>query len=131
MNMQTIPIRGTTTTADATPVRSVAIPLPADGAWCITGRVVATDTASGRSRSVAFSPVLSGYSAGGVPHENDGAQGAIPMAPATGFGVAGVGIAPVFSGQGPSAPVCELQFTGAAGVNIAWGWNLSVEALGL
>lgn len=131
MNMQTIPIRGKTTTADATPVRKVAIPLPAEGGWRVKGTVIATDTATGRSSSVVFSPALSGYSAGGVARENDGAQGGIPMAPAAGFGVGSVAIAPVFSGQSPDAPVCELQFTGAAGVTIAWGWNLSVESLGV
>jgi hypothetical protein len=130
MNMQTIPVRGKTTTADATPVRKLAIPLPADGAWCITGKVIAVDSAAGRSRSVTFTPTISGYSAAGVARENDGEQG-IPMFPATGFGVVGVTITPVFSGQGPDAPVCELQFTGAAGVTIAWGWDLSVTALGL
>jgi hypothetical protein len=131
MNQQTMHIRGSATTADATPVRKVAIPIPAAGGWRITGTVFATDSATNRSHSVVFSPALSGYSVGGVAHENDEATGGIPMAPAAGFGVGNVAIAPVISGQGPDAPVCELQFTGAAGVNIAWGWSLFVEALGL
>ena len=124
-------ISGHTMTPDATPVRTIAIPLPVDGAWSITGKVLAVDSASGRSRSVIFLPHIAGYSVAGVAHENDGLAGVYPTSPTAGYGVEGVGIAPVFTGAGPDAPVCEIQLTGADGVTIAWGWDLDVALLGL
>ena len=124
-------ISGHTMTPDATPVRTIAIPLPVDGAWSITGTVLAVDSASGRSRSVIFLPHIAGYSVAGVAHENDGLAGVYPTSPTAGYGVEGVGIAPVFTGAGPDAPVCEIQLTGADGVTIAWGWDLDVASLGL
>ena len=124
-------ISGHTTTPDATPVRTIAIPLPVDGAWSITGKVLAVDNASGRSRSVVFFPDISGYCVAGVAHENDGLAGVYPTSPTAGYGVDGVGIAPVLTGAGPDAPVCEIQLTGADGMTIAWGWELDVASLGL
>ena len=131
MQVQPKHFEGTTSTgAGAAAVRKVAIPLPIDGAWTVTGEVIAIDPAPGRvaSHNVTFNLDITGVSIAGTATETDAVgPTAWPMLPAGGWGAAlvtavlnaGSAVPPVV------VPTLELEFTGNAAV-ADWAWELNL-----
>jgi hypothetical protein len=127
MHVQKIPIQGTSQTVGHTPKRAIAIPLlPADGAFSITGTILAVDDSTTRS-SVAFYPRFGGSLVAGKATEDD--TGAPDAQPRDSGGAQGW--APGAPKPSITARQMEILLTGIAGKTIYWAWDLEVVLLSL
>jgi hypothetical protein len=122
MNVQRIPVRGTSQTVGNTAKRAIVVPLlPMDGAFSISGTILAVDDSATRF-SVEFYPRFGGsVVAGKVTENSTGAPAAQPQDGGTGQGWA------------PGAPKAtitgrqlEVTLTGIDGKTIDWAWDLEV-----
>lgn len=118
-------IEGVLKVGGAAPRRAISIPLlPKDGAWSITGQVIAVDEATPRL-AVTFYPQFTGTCAGGVATPNSGAKVAgQPKERAKTWEP--VGVSMVASGQ-----QVEIEVTGIEDKTIVWAWSLDVVAVSL
>jgi hypothetical protein len=122
MNVQKIPVRGTSQTAGNTPKRAIVVPLlPMDGAFSISGTILAVDDSATRF-SVEFYPRFGGSVVAGKVTENDtGAPTAQPQDGGTGQGWAPGAPKTTITGR-----QLEVTLTGIDGKTIDWAWDLEV-----
>jgi hypothetical protein len=140
-HLHTRHIEGIFTATGAAPVRAISIPLfPKDGAWSISGHLIAVNAATPR-QAMTFFPLFTGMCEGGVvmpnsttkiqsqsadaksppadakspPADGGGAQSWAPGAPA--LAVAGQQV--------------EIELAGIANTTIEWGWSFDVVVLAL
>jgi hypothetical protein len=126
-HVQTRHIEGIFTTTSAAAQRAIAIPLPPkDGAWSITGHLIAANAATPRT-SVTYFPQLSGACEGGVVTPNGAPKN--KSQPADGSR------AQVWAPGGPALVVTgqqvEIELTGLENTTIVWGWSFDVVVLEL
>ena len=128
MNGTKMHIEGSITIGGATsgsPTRAIMIPLlPSQGAWVITGTVVAA-RADGRYGPVTFFPRVTGACSDGLAIANS--KGQMPTEPldgglAQGFQPGGLSLV----GADAEGLQVEIALTGVAGVAVCWAWDLDV-----
>ena len=128
--MQTVQkrcVEGLVVVAGATPTGAITIPvLPKDGAWSLSGHVIAVDESTPRS-SVTFFPRLSGTCAGGVVTQNNTTK--ISSQPSDG------GRAQTWEPGGLTVTIMgqqlEIGVTGIDGKTLAWAWSLDLVVVTL
>jgi hypothetical protein len=126
-HVQTRHIEGTFTAAGADAKRAVAIPLlPAEGAWSITGHLIAVDQATPR-HAVTFFPKFTGVCEGGVATPNHGNK--LVTQPLDGgsaqtWAPGGIGLK--VSGQ-----QLEIEITGIKDKSVVWAYSLDVVVISL
>jgi len=127
MNVHRIPVRGSFQTAGNTPTRAIVIPLlPMDGAFSVSGTILAVDDATPRS-SVEFYPRFGGNVVAGNATENDNAGPATqPQDGGTAQAWAPAGLKTSIKGR-----QLEIILTGIDGKTIAWAWALEVVTIAL
>jgi hypothetical protein len=126
-HLQTRHIEGMFTATGATAKRAVSIPLlPKDGAWSITGHLIAVDQGTPR-HAVTFFPQFTGVCEGGVVTPNSTTK--IKSQPVEG------GRAQNWAPGGPALAVTgqqlEIELTGIEDKTIVWAWSLDVVVLAL
>ena len=126
-NVETRHFEGTFAVAGANKKPAIVVPLlPKDGAWTITGQVVAVDEANPR-HSVTFFPRFTGVCASGVVTENN--TGPIAMQPKDG-GKAQAwepgGLFPIITGSR-----LEVAVGGIEGKTLLWAWSLDLVVVSL
>jgi hypothetical protein len=128
MNVAKMHIEGSMTiggTAGSSPTRAILIPLlPSQGAWFVTGVVVAA-RADGRYGPVTFFPRVTGACSDGLAISNS--TGQMPSEPvdgglAQGFAPGGLSLV----GADAQGLQVEIALTGVAGVAVCWAWDLDV-----
>lgn len=121
-NVQQRHLEGVFSVAGATATRAITLPaLPKDGAWSLSGHVIAVDEATPRS-SVTFFPRLSGACAAGVMTQNNTTK--MSMQPSDGGRLQTWepgGLTVTITGQ-----QVELQVTGIEGKTLVWAWALDL-----
>ena len=126
-HVQTRHIEGTFTTTGAAPLRAISIPLlPKDGAWSITGDLIAVNAATPRL-AVTFFPQFTGVCEGGVvtPTSTTKIKSQPPEAARAQVWAPG-GAALAVTGQ-----QVEIELTGIENTTIEWGWSFDVVVLAL
>lgn len=120
-------IEGVFTATGAAPTRAIGIPLlPKDGAWAISGHVIAVDQAAPR-RSVTFFPYFTGVCEGGVATPNNGIKfRSQPMDGGRAQMWAPGGIGMTITGQ-----QLEIEVAGIEDTTVVWAWSLDVVVLSL
>lgn len=120
-------IEGVFTATGAAVKRALSIPLlPKDGAWAITGHVIAVDPALPR-HSVTFFPQFTGVSEGGVVTSNNTSKfKSQPLDGGRAQGWAPGGIALTITGQ-----QAEIEVAGIEDETTVWAWSLDVVVLSL
>ncbi len=135
-NIEKIHIEGgCATTNPGSSTIEIPLPqLPAEGAWSITGTVLAFKTGAASQAaadSLAFALSIVGNSSGGAAGETDGLTNPYTILPATG----GLGVSlTVGFGNIPGQTTQTLYLNLNDPVNpstVAWGWALDVVALSL
>ena len=130
-HVQTRHIEGTITATGAAAQRAISIPLlPKDGAWSITGHLIAAHAATPRN-SVTFFPQFTGVCEGGVVTPNNPPNGV----PKTKSQPTDGGRAQTWAPGGPALAVTgqqvEIELTGIENTTIVWGWSFDVVVLEL
>ena len=126
-HLQTRHIEGMFTATGATAKRAISIPLlPKDGAWSITGHLIAVDPATPRN-AVTFFPQFTGVCEGGVVTPNSTTK--IKSQPVDG------GRTQTWAPGGPALAVTgqqvEIELAGIEDKSIVWAWSLEVVVLAL
>ena len=120
-------LEGMVAVTGATATRAITIPvLPKDGAWSLSGSVIAVDEASPRS-SVTFFPRFSGACSAGVATQNNTTK--ITSQPSDGGRTRTWepgGLTMTITGQ-----QLEIEVTGIEGRTLVWAWSLDLLVVSL